>query len=279
MYLLVSIPSRCLFLWTGSETQISLEHGIFLRAETGAQDSAIFRLENSFGKSQSYFLPLPPPALKTIIHTQKIAKRTLIWVQRYHQQALPFVAWTAVLGILLFATQRGAETAATEPHLPDASETANHAAQAALHSASPGDPAAEHIMRETKGAIGPDQPYASLRANQPGVTQLTLAWPEPGVRDSYAIIPAYGSLSPNLAISIELPFKRIFVYLSSGKWEMKLPSKDCASGQHYQMDVLEKVALAFEADRSQPGTMFSLAQIPPNHAAPESCHSELLEQW
>jgi hypothetical protein len=273
MYLLFSVPAKSLFLWTGPETDIALEHGMLIPSDANPEQPAMVKLEKSFGRSQSYFLPLPEFVLRLIIQTQRMFSGILRGHQSMRYQILPVVIWASFLAIFLYASKQHDIQGIGEAMIKIDSSDSSLASQS-----TPGA-VAEVITQEISNAFDSGQPYSKLRTNQPGVTELPIVWPQLNLRQSYAVIPGYGSLSSGLALSIELPFKAIFVYLSSGRWEMRFPSKTCTGGFYYQMNILDKFALAFDEDRTQPGATFSIAQIPLNHSAIESCHSELMEHW
>jgi hypothetical protein len=271
MYLLFSIPSKCLFLWTGRETDIAIEHGLFIPPDANPAQSAIVKLEKSFGKSQSYFLPLSEFVLRVIILTQKTFAGILRGHHSIRTHALPIVIWSSVLAIFLYTSVQY-DTQETKN-----SENESASGNSRLASQPVSGATADFIMKEIRSAFASGQPYAKLRTDQPGVTELPIIWPQKPLRNSYAVIPGYSTFSTSLALSIETPFKYIFVYVSSGKWEMRIPSRICNGALHYQMHILDKFALAFEDDRTQPSADLSIAQIPPNHSAVDSCHSDLME--
>jgi hypothetical protein len=273
MYLLFSIPSKCLFLWTGPETDITIEHGLFIPSDANPAQPLIVKLEESFGKSQSYFLPLPEFALRVIIQTQRIFAGALRGYQNIRTWALPIIIWISILAVFL-CTSRQRNTQEIE-----SPAYKSESAQSPMEFHPKPGATAEFIMKEISNAFAPGQPYAKLRTDQPGVTVVPIVWPQNTLRQPYAVIPGYGTFSSGLALSIELPFRYIFVYLSSGKWEMRIPSRICKGGQHYQMHILDKFAIAFEDDSTQPGPNLSIAQIPPNHSAVDSCHADLMEDW
>jgi hypothetical protein len=273
MYLLFSVPAKCLFLWTGPETDIALEQGMLIPSDANPEQPAMVKLEKSFGRSQSYFLPLPEFVIRLIIRTQRMFSGILRGHQSIRSLAIPVVIWTSFLALFLYSSKQHDIQGLGEPEIKIDSGDLLPASQSAARSI------AEVITQEISNAFAAGQPYSKLRTNQPGVTELTTVWPQRNLRQSYAVIPGYGSLSSGLALSTELPFTAIFVYLSSGRWEMRAPSKTCSGGFYYQMNILDKFALAFDEDRTQPGATFSLAQIPLNHSAIESCHSELMEHW
>jgi hypothetical protein len=273
MYLLCSIPSKCLFLWTGPETEVAIEHGLFIPSDAGPAQPPIAKLDRSFGKSQSYFLPLPELVLRVIILTQRIFARFLRGHQSICAQVVPAVIWSSVLAIFLYTS--------VQHDIPETKNSDNESASVNSRLAPHPDAGAtaEFIMKEIRSAFASGQPYANLRTDLPGVKELPIIWPQHTLRQSYAVIPGYGTFSSGLALSIELPFKYIFVYVASGTWEIRFPSRICKGGPHYQMHILDRFALAFEDDRTQPSTTFSIAQIPPNHSAVDSCHSDLMEDW
>ena len=273
MYLLFSISSKCLFLWTGPETDITIAHGLFISSDANPAPPAIVKLEKSFGKSQSYFLPLPEFVLRVVIQAQKMFAGLLLGHQYIRTRTLAIVIWSSALAIFLYTSR--------QRNTQGFPETAynNVSGQSPVASGPIPGATAELIMKEISNVFASGQPYAKLRTDQPGVTELPIVWPQNTLRQSYAVIPGYGTFSSSLALSIELPFKYIFVYLSSGKWELRIPSRICNGALHYQLRILDKFALAFEDDRTQPGANLSIAQIPVNHSAVDSCHADLMEDW